>query len=67
MEDEKTEVPSDELPPEQPLAAVIVVKRIDEDGTITPEVTFQGDIRPTEVQTLLETGVLRWRQQIGLR
>lgn len=47
-------------------AAVIVVKTTDDEGNIHAEVVMQGDVQATEVQTILELAVRRWRQRIGL-
>lgn len=47
-------------------AAVIVLKTIDEDGSIRTDIVMQGDVQATEVQTLLELAVRGWRQRIGL-
>lgn len=51
---------------EQPLNAVIVVKVEDEDGNIGTNVIPNGDVRPTEIQTLLELAINSWREQIGV-
>jgi hypothetical protein len=58
----KADVKVDEEAPD----AVLVVKSTDEDGTISVDVVALGKVMPTEVQTLLELGVGKWRQQIGL-
>lgn len=50
---------------EPEIDGVLVLKRIDGDS-ITTEVQALGSVQPTEVQTLLELGVQRWRRQIGL-
>lgn len=51
---------------EQPLNAVIVVKIEDENGNIGTNVIPNGDVRPTEIQTLLELAINSWREQIGV-
>lgn len=63
MPDEEIEVTQESAPP---LNAVIVIKTVDDDGTIRVDPIVQGNVQATEVQTLLELGVQRWRQRIGL-
>jgi hypothetical protein len=46
--------------------AVVVTKTVDEAGNITVDVSPLGNIQATEIQTILELGVARWRQMIGL-
>ncbi len=52
--------------PEKELDAVSVVRTITEGGGVHTEIVVQGDIRATEVSTILELGLARWREQIGL-
>ena len=56
--------PVEETP--EPLNAVVVVKTTDDEGNIGTEVVMNGNVLPTEVQTLLELAVKGWRQRIGL-
>lgn len=51
---------------EEVLDAVIVVRTVGEDGSISCRAIPQGNVQATEVQTILELGVLEWRQRIGL-
>jgi hypothetical protein len=51
--------------PEMP-DAVLVTKNTDEQGNITVEVSPVGNVQATEIQTILELGVARWRSMIGL-
>lgn len=64
--EELAALPDIEAPPEEQMSAVIVLKVTKEDGSIVPEVMTQGDVQPTEVQTLMEVGLMRWRQSLGL-
>jgi hypothetical protein len=64
-----TESTADDAPTEEAATqpeGVLVIKNTDEDGNIFTEIVPVGDVRMTEVQTILELGVLRWRSQIGL-
>ncbi len=45
---------------------VVVLKKVKDDGSIYTEVSPIGKAQATEVQTLLELGVIGWRKQIGL-
>ncbi len=56
----------EETTPETPLDAVIIVKRLNDDGTIATDVLTNGSVLATEVQTLIEMGLKAWRQKIGL-
>lgn len=49
-----------------PLDAVIVVKTVNEDGSLGVNVIPNGNVQVTEVQTLLEFGLKSFREQIGL-
>ncbi len=53
-------------PPEATAPNAVVIHRLEEDGQIKTVVQPVGDVRATEVQTLLELGILSWREQIGL-
>jgi len=46
--------------------AVLVVKVVSDDGSISTHVQALGNIQATEVQTILELGIAGWRRQIGL-
>lgn len=46
--------------------AVVVIKQTAEDGSISTDVVLQGEVKATEVQTILELAVRGWRQRIGL-
>lgn len=52
--------------PEPQSAALIVFKLEDDQGNIQTDVKWQGDIRPTEVETLLKLGLQGWQRQIGV-
>ena len=49
-----------------PEASGVVVLKTKTDGVISTEIQIVGEVEPTEVQTLLELGVLAWRKRIGL-
>lgn len=51
---------------EKPLDAVIITKMVDEQGNISVTVQPNGDVRVTEVQTLLDLATPSWRDKIGL-
>jgi hypothetical protein len=50
---------------EQP-DAIVITKIATEDGGVTTDVTAIGGVQVTEVQTLIELGLARWRAKIGL-
>lgn len=52
---------------EEAVDAVLCVRRIADDGSVTVDPQPVGDMRLTEVATVLELGLERWRQKIGLR
>lgn len=52
--------------PEVSQPDAVVIHRVEEDGQIKTVVQPIGDVRPTEVQTLIELGLQSWRDQIGL-
>lgn len=45
---------------------VVVIRREEDNGDITTDVQIIGDVKPTEVQTVLELAVPAWRAKIGL-
>lgn len=55
-----------EAPQEPALDAVIIVKKIDDAGSIVTDVITNGSVQATEVQTLIEVGLQSWRKKIGL-
>jgi hypothetical protein len=59
----KKEEPEAEV--EQP-DAIVITKIATEDGGVTTDVTAIGGVQVTEVQTLIELGLARWRAKIGL-
>jgi ribonuclease PH len=66
---EYEDAPQDVVTPEEeaaPLNLVIVVVEHDGETTQVSNVSTQGDVRATEVQTLLELAVPAWRQKVGL-
>lgn len=63
--EEITEAPTPVEEKETSIDAVLVLKKVEGDS-ISTEVQPLGDVQATEVQTLLELGVKRWRNQIGL-
>jgi hypothetical protein len=52
-------------PSEPPLDAVIVIRE-EKDGQINTRVVTNGDVRVTEVETLLKLGLQGWQKQIGV-
>jgi hypothetical protein len=64
-EDPKGEAESPAPEPEI-AAAVVILKQTDAEGAISVVVTHQGDVRPTEYETLLKMGLQRWQRQIGV-
>lgn len=63
-EPEVIEGKAEEIPP-QP-NAVVILKSVGDDGSITTDVTTSGEVQATEVQTLIELGLRSWRAKIGL-
>jgi len=57
---------TEETPDAEQPNAVLVVKIQDEDGSISTDVIPTGNVQATEVQTLIELGLVAWRQKIGL-
>lgn len=51
---------------DKPLDAVIIVKTVTPDGNFGTQVILNGDVKPTEVQTIIEFGLKGWRSQLGL-
>lgn len=62
----KADAPVDEATEAVDLDCVVVIVQRGEDGAISTDVVPQGDVRPTEVDTILELGRNGWRQKIGL-
>lgn len=54
----------DETENTEVLNAVIVVRRETENGVET-DVIANGDVKVTEIQTILELGLSKWRKQLG--
>lgn len=50
---------------EQPPNAVLIV-RVEDDQGIHTEVVTLGDVKATEVATIIELGMRSWRAKIGL-
>jgi hypothetical protein len=58
---------SDEVEAEQQdFDAVIVIREFNEGGAVGTKIVLNGDIKATEVQTILELGIAGWRRQIGV-
>ena len=58
--------PEEEAPAEKELDLVVVVVKYEGGQIAVDGVSVQGDIRATEVQTLLELALPYWREKIGL-
>jgi hypothetical protein len=56
----------EEAAPSQP-NAVLVIRKVEADGTINCDAVPLGDVQVTEVQTILELGLAGFRQKVGLR
>lgn len=65
MEETEKTAPTGPLT-EEPQVSGVLVAKVKNEGIVGTEVHIIGEIEPTEVQTLLELGVLQWRQKIGL-
>jgi hypothetical protein len=50
----------------QPPNGVLVVRIEQPDGTITTDTFPQGDVKATEVETILGLGLIGWRSKVGL-
>lgn len=50
---------------DKPLDGVFVVVQRGEDGGISTDVAPQGDVRITEIQTILEVTLAGFRQKLG--
>lgn len=64
---EGTAVEVEAAPPtaEPPLNAVLVIRE-ENNGQIETKVVVNGDVRATEVETLLKLGLQGWQKQIGV-
>lgn len=51
---------------DKPLDAVIVVKQIEPDGSLTTNVLTNGNVQQTEIETLLGLGLKAWRAHLGV-
>lgn len=60
-EEATVEPPTSEQPD-----AVLILKKIDSDGSINTQAVPLGNVQATEVQTLIELGLQSWRKSIGL-
>lgn len=58
-------MPDEQAAEEQP-NAVVVLREFAEDGGVQTKVVISGDIRITEVETILRLGLNGWQQQAGL-
>ena len=55
-----------EQPEEQAPNAVVVVKNVNEDGTLAPPtIQLLGEVQITEAQFLLEAGIKGLRRELG--
>ena len=50
---------------DHPLNAVIIVRK-ETDAGVETEVFLNGDVKATEVQTIIELGLGSWRTKLGL-
>lgn len=56
-----------EAPQQETAPVVIILKETDPaTGNISTKVLPQGDVRPTEVETLIKLGLQAWQRQIGV-
>ena len=51
---------------EQPINAVIVFRQIDENGNLTTPITVNGDVKITEVETILKLALKNIQQTLGI-
>lgn len=61
---EIVDAPSESAPEDQPLVALVVTR--DAAGNASVEPLAQGDVRVTEVDSIIVLGLKRWRQKAGL-
>lgn len=54
-------------PPEEKPDAVVIFKRTDDEGNVTTAVQPLGDVKITEIQTLIELGLRGFREQLGFK
>jgi ACT domain-containing protein len=61
---ETSDEPSEDAP-EQP-NGVLIVRIEDEEGNISTDTVPLGNVKATEVQTIIELGLSNWRAKLGL-
>lgn len=72
VEDPEADIEISEEPPDGAeveaiqLPTVIILVERGDDGKIDTDVVAQGDVRATEIETVLKMGLNKWRQKIGL-
>lgn len=62
MSDENIPAPAEDTP----LNGVIIVREEDGEGGVHTKIVLSGDVKPTEVETIIKLGLKGWHQQIGL-
>jgi hypothetical protein len=55
-----------EVEGDAPPNAVLIVRVEDEQGNVSTDAVPLGDVKPTEVQTIIELGLANWRAKLGL-
>lgn len=58
--------PEDAAPPEEQPGAVHIIKSEDDSGAVVVNVVGTGDLRATEIETVIKLGLKHWQQQIGV-
>lgn len=61
-----TEVDQQSQEDDTPFNGVVIVREFNEDGGVGTKVILSGNVKPTEVQTIIDLGLKGWREQIGV-
>lgn len=60
------EAPAPEGEAQEQPNGVLIVRVEEENGAVNTDTVPLGDVKPTEVQTVIELGLGVWRKKVGL-
>ncbi len=58
--------PQEEVKNEEVISGVLVIRNFDEQGNLVPKIALNGDVKITEIQTLLKVAIKNFEANLGI-